>query len=140
MSLPLSFTIGVCALDKKSRSVPMRNILDRLIGNSPNSFFETIIFGDKVILEEPIERWPICDFLIGFYSTGFPLAKAISYIRLRKPFCVNDLQMQWLLLDRRLVLLALDFIDILTPKRLIVSRDEGPELPNSISRKVLRAF
>ncbi|KXX80244.1 Inositol hexakisphosphate and diphosphoinositol-pentakisphosphate kinase [Madurella mycetomatis] len=134
--------IGVCALDIKARSKPSRNILNRLIQNRE---FDVRVFGDKVILDEEIENWPIwqvpinspsfltiltarSDYLISFYSDGFPLEKAIAYVKARKPFCVNDVPMQKVLWDRRLCLRLLDRIGVPTPHRIEVNRDGGPRL------------
>lgn len=37
---------------------------------------QVFLFGDQCILHEPPEKWPYCDALVAFYSTGFPLDKA----------------------------------------------------------------
>ncbi|ONM07828.1 Phosphoglycerate mutase-like family protein [Zea mays] len=101
-------TIGVCVMEKKrvrldfqrAFSSPMEQILERLRAFGE---FEIIIFGDKVILDDPIEIWPNCDCLIAFYSSGFPLQKVQAYAALRRPFLVNELEPQYLLHDRRKV-------------------------------------
>ena len=117
--------LGVCALDVKARSKASRNILTRLQSEGE---FDIVVFGDKVILDEDVENWPLCDFLISFFSDGFPLDKAIAYAKLRKPFTINDLPMQKILWDRRICLKVLDCMGVPSPSRLEVNRDGGPRL------------
>lgn len=61
------------------------------------------VFGDHCILNEQVEKWPICDCLIAFYSTGFPSEKAKEYVKLRRPYALNNLEMEEVLHDRRRV-------------------------------------
>lgn len=58
--------LGICAMNKKARSKPMANILSRL----DPKLFRVVFFGDDVIVNQPVEDWPVCDVLIAFYSTG----------------------------------------------------------------------
>ncbi|XP_022635701.1 inositol hexakisphosphate and diphosphoinositol-pentakisphosphate kinase VIP2 isoform X3 [Vigna radiata var. radiata] len=113
-------TIGVCVMEKKVFSAPMEQILQRLQAFGE---FEVVYFGDKVILEEPIESWPVCDCLIAFHSSGYPLEKAEAYSALRKPFLVNELEPQHLLHDRRKVYERLEKFEIPVPRYALVNRE-----------------
>lgn len=79
-----------------------------------------------------VENWPRCDVLISFFSTDFPLDKAISYSKLWNVHCINDLPPQALLWDRRLVGSVLDHLKVPTPYRVEVSRDGGPKVDNEL--------
>jgi len=117
--------IGICAMDKKARSKPMREILSRL----PEDLFEIVIFGDECILTKPIEEWPVVEVLIAFYSTRFPSHKALQYVALRKPFMVNDLEMDAVLKDRRKVYKILQQQGIDVPFHALCDRDD----PNKVN-------
>jgi len=84
------------AMDKKARSKQMRAIIERLLRYGE---FDVIIFGDDTILNKPIQEWPVVACLL----SCFPLKKAQEYVALRKPYLVNDLFAQDVLLDRRRV-------------------------------------
>lgn len=64
---------------------------------------QVIVFGDACIMDAPVEDWPLCDCLVAFYSTGFPSDKAEAYVKLRRPYALNNLEMQDVLHDRRRV-------------------------------------
>ena len=55
-----------------------------------------------MILHAPVEEWRLCEALVAFFSTGFPLKKA-QVVELRRPLVFNDLHKQEMLFDRRLV-------------------------------------
>ncbi|KAL6521734.1 Inositol hexakisphosphate and diphosphoinositol-pentakisphosphate kinase vip2 [Orobanche gracilis] len=119
-SVKKKIMVGVCVMEKKAFSGPMLQILQRLQAFGE---FEIVHFGDKVILEEPIESWPVCDCLIAFYSTGYPLQKAEAYAALRKPFLVNELEQERLLHDRRKVYERLEMYGISVPRFALVNRE-----------------
>uniref|UniRef100_A0A3Q1N807 Inositol hexakisphosphate and diphosphoinositol-pentakisphosphate kinase n=1 Tax=Bos taurus TaxID=9913 RepID=A0A3Q1N807_BOVIN len=54
---------------------------------------------------------------------GFPLDKAVAYAKLRNPFVINDLNMQYLIQDRREVYSILQAEGILLPRYAILNRD-----------------
>ncbi|CAB9509992.1 hexakisphosphate and diphosphoinositol-pentakisphosphate kinase [Seminavis robusta] len=112
--------LGICAMDKKARSKPMAEILSRL----DEEVFHVVFFGDDVILNKPIEEWPVCHVLIAFFSKGYPLEKAMQYVKLRKPFTINDLEMQQTLKDRRRVYDLLERSGIDVPRHVYLSRDD----------------
>ncbi|KAL6614393.1 hypothetical protein ACP70R_036663 [Stipagrostis hirtigluma subsp. patula] len=112
--------IGVCVMEKKVWCSPMEQILERLRAFGE---FEIIIFGDKVILEDPVESWPFCDCLIAFYSSGYPLEKAEKYAALRRPFIVNELAPQYLLHDRSKVYEQLKSFGVPVPTYAVVRRE-----------------
>lgn len=58
--------------------------------------------------------------------------KAVSYVKLRNPFCINELIPQALLWDRRLVGQVLDHVNVPTPKSVEVSRDGGPRIDDEL--------
>ena len=95
--------VGICAMDKKARSKPMTEMLSRLTSFAADgqAEFKVIYFGDEVLLEKPVEEWPLCEALIAFFSKDFPLQKAQQYVTLRRPLVFNDLDKQELLFDRR---------------------------------------
>jgi len=111
--------LGICAMDKKARGKPMNEIMKRL----DHTLFEAVYFGDNLLLNDPIETWPVCDVLIAFFSNGYPLEKAEAYADLRKPYMLNDLGMQRTIMDRRKIydLLVEGGIDV--PRHVYASRD-----------------
>ena len=119
--------LGICAMPRKINNPHMKNILDNF-----QSFeeFEIIIFTEDIIFKQEIENWPIVDALIIFYSDGFPYNKALKYINLRKPFLINDFEMQKVFWDRVKVLKLLEEANIPIPPHIIIEGCENEEINN----------
>ncbi|GAU99688.1 hypothetical protein RvY_10649 [Ramazzottius varieornatus] len=117
--------LGVCAMAKKAKSKYMVEILTRITQEFEQ--IKTVVFDEQQILNDPVEKWPIVDALISFTSDRFPLQKAIQYWRFRKPLLINDLEMQYVIKDRRKVYELLKSIDIELPRYAVLDRDSGKE-------------
>ncbi|XP_031179527.1 inositol hexakisphosphate and diphosphoinositol-pentakisphosphate kinase 2 isoform X8 [Sander lucioperca] len=117
--------VGICCMMKKSKSKPMTQILERLC---KFEYITVVIFPEDAILNEPVDRWPLCDCLISFHSKGFPLDKAVSYAKLRNPLLLNDLNMQYYIQDRREVYRILQEEGIDLPRYAVLNRD--PDKPD----------
>ena len=113
-------TVGVCAMDKKAKSKQMRAITERRMRYGE---FKIIVFGDETILSKPVEEWPVVQCLLSWHSKGFPLTKAQSYVKLRRPYLINDVFAQDILLDRRRVYQRLAEAGIPVPHHIVVDRD-----------------
>lgn len=124
--------VGVCAMGKKTESKPMREILTRL---EEFEYIRTEIFSEDDVIRKPVEEWPIVDCLISFHSKGFPLAKAVEYSKLREPFVLNDLWMQYDIQDRRKVYRILENAGIELPRYVVLDRDS----PNPEEREIIEA-
>jgi Diphosphoinositol pentakisphosphate kinase 2 N-terminal domain len=113
--------VGICCREKKMNSRPMQKILSCL---EQTNEFQICRMNDDMILNKPIEEWLRCDILIAFYSTGFPLQKALDYVKKYNPKQINDLEMQSVLWDRPAVLERLKKRGIAVAKSYVVLRGE----------------
>ena len=114
-------TLGICAMKKKIHSPHMQQILE-FISNFND--FELIEFTEEIIFNEEVEKWPIVESMIVFFSTGFPYSKVLKYINLRKPFLPNNFEMQKIFWDRIKVMTMLKENNIPIPNEIIVEREE----------------
>ena len=86
--------------------------------------FKLVNFTEDLIFCKEIENWPIVESMIVFFSKGFPFNKVLDYIKLRKPFLVNDFESQKIFWDRREVAKKLKEFNIPTPESIIIDRGE----------------
>lgn len=124
-SLQDKIKIGICAMDKKVNSKQMQNILKGLENFNE---FDIIKITEEIFYNSDIEDWPVVHALIIFFSNGFPFSKASKYIQLRKPFLINDFEMQKIFWDRKKVYQMLEENNIPTPYHLVI--DRGEEINN----------
>ena len=114
-------TLGICAMPKKVNSKHMQKILENI---KKFDEFKLVYFSKDLIFEGEIENWPIVESMIVFFSKRFPFKKVLEYIKLRKPFLVNDFEMQKIFWDRREIVRKLKENNIPTPESIIIDRGE----------------
>ena len=119
--------LGICAMPRKVNNPHMKSILENFQNFDE---FKIIIFTEEIIFKTEIEEWPIVDALIIFYSDGFPYNKALKYINLRKPFLINDFEMQKVFWDRVKVLKLLEEAQIPVPPHIIIEGSDDEEINN----------
>ncbi|KAG2466454.1 VIP2 kinase, partial [Polypterus senegalus] len=94
-----------------------------------------LFFTGNVYAEMMERRYQMYDEKDGFSppytATGFPLDKAVAYSELRKPFVINDLDLQYHIQDRREVYRILKEEGILLPRYAVLNRD--PDRPEECS-------
>jgi inositol-hexakisphosphate/diphosphoinositol-pentakisphosphate 1-kinase len=105
--------------------------MQSILGRFDLRVFEIVVFGDTTILTRSVEEWPLVDCLLSWYCAGFPLLKAEAYVKLRSPFCINDLSAEHILRSRVRFYEVLKAHGIPTPVHVIVDRD-GPSPPTVI--------
>ena len=114
-------------MEKKHKSRPMQQIVSYL----EKAGILIVRFSNDMLLNRPIEEWHRCDVLIGFYSFGFPLVKAIDYVNKFKPAMINDLHRQHELWDRTLIMEKLRKLRIPVAKSFVVLRGNDLERDKS---------
>lgn len=71
---------------KKSKSKPMTQILERLCRFE---YITVVIFPEDVILNEPVDKWPLCDCLISFHSKGTVPSPTETHAKTQQTHCVS---------------------------------------------------
>ena len=123
-------------MEKKLKSKPMQAILSYMA-----QYNDLVIdqFDQDVIMNSPIEEWPKCDALISFYSSGFPIDKALKYVQRYKPIQINDLESQKILWDRRQIYNILTENNIPVSRHFIVDRKEQPVIDQAYLEQYAKA-
>eukprot|EP01054_Gregarina_sp_Poly1_P004257 Gregarina_sp_Poly_1__4256@NODE_231_length_11106_cov_68_912130_g204_i0_p2_GENE_NODE_231_length_11106_cov_68_912130_g204_i0NODE_231_length_11106_cov_68_912130_g204_i0_p2_ORF_typecomplete_len662_score83_43His_Phos_2/PF00328_22/4_1e40PPIP5K2_N/PF18086_1/6_8e27RimK/PF08443_11/2_7e14ATPgrasp_3/PF02655_14/0_023_NODE_231_length_11106_cov_68_912130_g204_i060278012 len=114
------YRLGCCAMPSKMSSLPMQTILRTLIEVGG---FELVEFTEDHLLRRDTSEWPRVDCLIAFYSRGYPLDKVLRYVLETNPIVLNDINMQFILRNRREVLKRLDAAGIPTPRHIVVDHE-----------------
>jgi len=112
-------TLGICCMDAKAQSAPMKAIIRRL-----EKSFQIISLNEEIFNNKEVEDWPIVQCLISFHSDGFALSKAIEYTNLRAPIEINELRYQKILRHRNIVYDLLRTIEVPCPNAIVIDHSD----------------
>ncbi|KAH9385383.1 inositol-hexakisphosphate/diphosphoinositol-pentakisphosphate 1-kinase [Nematocida major] len=107
--------IGVFIPNRKLHTEPMKQLGEYLKRKGYSIYY----FEDAYRDETPVDSWPHVDVMLTFFSEGIDFMKIRTYASIHKPFEVNAIDRQFLLLDRRSVMAVLDKIKVPTAERIV---------------------
>lgn len=110
--------IGVCIMPRKLNRPHVKKLFFRLTFKH-----KLILLDEETILHKNVEEWPYVDCLVSFFHLPLPFNKVYEYSKLYNVFSVNNLLMQYALLDRRLVYKILERGGVSVPEHVIITRE-----------------
>lgn len=109
--------IGICIMSRKLNRPHVKKLFFRLA-----FVHEIIIFDEDLILNKNIIEWPLVDALVTFFHLPLPFDKIFEYAKMWNIYSVNNLLMQYSLLDRRIVYKILERGGVTVPEFVILTR------------------
>lgn len=107
--------IGVAMRDKKVHSDPML----ALMGYLEERGYLVTVLDDAYRKSTKVEDWPYFDALLTFFSEGMDFIQIRRYKEMNAPLEVNNVDRQFLLLDRRIVMEVLDRVGVPVQERVL---------------------
>jgi hypothetical protein len=91
--------LGIMTTEKKRNGEGMKVLNKQLVQCGA---FQIVEYSEEIFAKD-VSEWPKCEALITIVAKGFPLEKALEFVKIHKPIEINKLSAVSVLLDRRRV-------------------------------------